>query len=326
MSLNNKTVFVAGGSGMAGHAIVKHILQNFPLANIKSTYYSQNAPINRNPMVEYIRVDLRSKKECINAVKDCQYAIMAAATTGGAAQSQREPWVQVNDNMIMNSQMLEAFYLGGVKRVLLIGSATCYQECGGRIKEEDLDLRKDPHNAHFGIGWVTRYLEKLGQFWHEKVGLEVVKVRAANIFGPYAQFNPKNSNFLPALIRKAVSKMDPFEVWGSSENTRDVIFADDFAAACVSLLANEEIRHDVFNVGSGIATSVGSVVETILQYSDFMPSKILYSESMPTNIKQRVLDCTKLRKYLTDLPNFSIEKGLQKTLKWWINNQDTWKK
>ncbi len=67
--------------------------------------------------------------------------------------------------------------------------------------------------------------------------MEIVLVRAANVFGPYARFDPSTSNFLPALIRKAVERLDPFPVWGSPDVVRDVIYSADFASDCVGLLA-----------------------------------------------------------------------------------------
>ena len=64
----------------------------------------------------------------------------------------------------MNTQMIEAFQLENIKRVIYIGSATLYQEFEGSIKEDELDLNKDPNQAYLGFGWVVRFIEKLCKF------------------------------------------------------------------------------------------------------------------------------------------------------------------
>jgi GDP-L-fucose synthase len=73
-------------------------------------------------------------------------------------------------------------------------------------------MNREPHRAYFGVGWAKRYVEKLCRFWYEKAGLEVIIARSSNIYGPFAKFDAEVSHFVPALLRKAVDKRDPFEV------------------------------------------------------------------------------------------------------------------
>lgn len=327
INLNNKKIFVAGASGMVGRALVNRLLKTYPKAKIHAICYSQNQlHFQENDNLKILRGDLRSLEDCRRMCAGCEFAIMAAAATGGAAQSTKAPWMLVNDNTIMNAQMLHAFHEEGIARVLQIGSATCYQPFEGSIREEELDWAKDPHEAHFGIGWVTRYLEKLAQFWHLKFGMQVVLVRAANVFGPFAQFDPQRSNFIPALIRKAVDKMDPFQVWGSPKVTRDVIYSEDFAKAGIALLSEDSIAFDVFNIGSGVATQVGEAVQQILSSAGHDPSSIDYIGEKPSNIKHRVLDCSKLKSVLKKEEAFSLANGIDETVSWWSNNKEIWRR
>jgi len=251
---------------------------------------------------------------------------MAAAYTGGAGLITSFPWEHLKENLIMNMEMLEAFYQEKIKRVVYIGSATVYQEFDGDIKEEELDLNKDPHPAYLGFGWGVRFMEKLCRFWHEKYGIEIVIARTANIFGPYARFDLKNSNFIPALIRKAVDKNDPFEVWGNPSVTRDVIYSEDFAKAIITMLNNDETKFDVFNIGSGVKTTVEDVVKLVLKYANHKPSEIKYVADKPVTIKFRALDCSKAKEILDWQPQYSLEEGIKKTTTWWIENKGWWLK
>jgi nucleoside-diphosphate-sugar epimerase len=213
-----------------------------------------------------------------------------------------------------------------VNRVLYIGSASLYQDSHKKIKEEDLDLNTDPPFSYLGIGWVVRYIEKLCEFWHRQTEMEVLIARAANIFGPYAKFNPLTSNFIPAIIRKAVNHDDPFEIWGSPDVTRDVIYSEDFARAITMMMDDDSITYDTFNIGSGIKTTVGDIVKWSLQYAGHHPSKIRYNTSKPTTIRYRELDCSKIQQKFGWKPQYSIEDGVRKTLEWWVKNKEWWKK
>lgn len=310
---------------MAGTSILKYLLCHCPTAKVCASYHITE-PIIKDQRVEYVRGDLRSLDDCRRMVRGCDCAIMAAAYAGGAGFTRRFPWRHMDENLVMNKQMLEAFHLEGIKRVVFIGSAVVYQEFAGKIKEDQLDLNKEPHGAYFGYAWGFRFLEKLCGFLNEKYGMEVVIVRSANIFGPYDKFNPEVSNFIPALIRKAVDKMDPFEVWGDPEVTRDVIYADDFAKAVVMMADNHKIKFDTFNLGSGVKTKVADVVQWVLKYAGHSPAQINYIQDRPTTIKFRALDCAKAKTVLGWQPEYSIEEGVRKTLQWWKDNKDRWKK
>ncbi|MDH3972676.1 MAG: NAD(P)-dependent oxidoreductase [Deltaproteobacteria bacterium] len=326
MYLDDKKVFLAGATGLAGTAIMQSILNNHPGARVRAAYYSNTAPFFEHERVEYVQGDLKSLDDCRRMAKGCDGAIMSAAFTAGSGILTSEPWKYVNENVIMNSRMLEAFHLEGVNRIIFISTASLYQEFDGQIKEDELDLNKDPHSAYYGVGWVNRYIEKICKFWHTNYAMEVIVARAANIFGPYARFDPKTSNFIPAIIRKAADKMDPFEVWGSSDVTRDVIYSDDFARAIMLMLDNDRIKFDIFNVGSGLRTTVGEVIQWALQYSGHSPSKIEYVSDRPTTINFRGLDCSKAKKALGWEPVMTVEEGVKKTTEWWIKNRSWWKK
>ncbi|MDP2990124.1 MAG: NAD-dependent epimerase/dehydratase family protein, partial [Kiritimatiellota bacterium] len=221
-------MFLAGVTGLAGHAIARRLLDGYPDLRLRACVH-RTRPYCESPRLEYVNGDLRLPDDCRRMLRGCDAAIMAAASGGGAAVLNSEPWRQVNDNLFMAASFLEACFLEKVRRVVLANSATLYQECAGHVREEQLDLNQDPHPAYFGVGWVTRCVEKLCAFWRNQGGMAIVIGRTSNIFGPYASFDPGRSNFIPALIRKAVDRMDPFEVWGSPDVVRDVLYVEDFA-------------------------------------------------------------------------------------------------
>jgi len=325
MAVANKKILLTGATGLAGSSIIKYILNNCPSTEIRAVYFS-TPPFIKNERVDYVHGDLTSQENCTKMVKGCDFAIMAAAYTGGAAFTRSSPWRHIQKNLLMNTQMLEAFQCNGIKRFIFIGSATLYQDFYGSITENGLNLNLEPNEAYQGFGWVVRFIEKLCRFCHDHFGMEAILIRSSNIFGPFAKFNPETSNFIPAIIRKAVDKMDPFQVWGEPDVTRDVIYSEDFARAVVMALDRDDIEFDIFNLGTGVKTTVEDVVEWSLKYSGHVPSKLVYDSKKPTTMKFKALDCSKIKKALDWEPVYSIENGIKKTIEWWQENRNWWKK
>lgn len=322
----NKRIFLAGATGMAGTGVLRCLLSTIPTCRIRAGCFQNPKPLPANDRVEWVAADLSEPADCLRAVSGCEAVIMTAARTGGAGMLTTEPWRQVNDNLIMNARLLEACVQAKVRRIILVGSATMYQECSDRIREEDLDLNQDPHVAYWGVGWVTRFIEKLCQFWHREAGIDILMARVSNIYGPYARFDPKTANFIPAIIRKAVDRMDPFEVWGSPAVVRDVIYVDDFARAVVFMLLCQDIRWDVFNIGSGHPVTVEDVVRCVLSHADYTPHSVVYREDKPSTIRSRVLDNAKIKARLGWEPLIGLTEGIMHTMDWWRDNRMEWSK
>jgi len=325
MDLNGKRIFLAGGTGLAGVGIIESLLEKCPDVQIRASYLLTK-PFLYDRRIDHVQADLRSLDDCRRMAAGCDFAVMAAAVTGGAMTIQAEPWQQVTDNMIMDVRILQACHLERVRRVVFVSTGSVYQELEGFVREDELDWNRDPPSAYCGAGWGKRYVEKLCRFWYEKVGLEVMIARAANLYGPFSKFEPAVSHFIPALIRKAVDRMDPFEVWGDPGVTRDVIFTEDFGRAIVRMLEREDLKFDTFNVGSGIRTTVGEVVECALKVAGHRPGKIEYHSGGPTTIRFRALDCSRARAVLDWEPRYSLEEGIRRTTGWWIENRSWWTK
>lgn len=323
-SLDGKRIFVAGATGLAGSGVIRILLANTSNVKIVASRRSANGAVYDDPRLEYVDVDLLDKADCLRASKGCDFAVMAAANTGGAAASRDNPQAQVTDNVIMDAQMLDALYENGVTRIVYVSTASAYQPFDGFIQEHELDWNIDPHDAHLGVGWAKRYGEKACWFWHKKTGIEFAVLRLANVFGPFARFEPAVSNFVAAITRKAVEGMDPFEVWGSPDVTRDIIYADDFGRAVEAALRVPDLGYEVFNIGSGVKTTVGDVVGWTIDAACTNPTEIRFGTSAPETLTSRGLDISKAREKLGWNPEIGAHDGVRRTVEWWKNNKDTW--
>lgn len=322
---SGKRVLVTGGAGMTGTAITQQLLSASPTVQVRATWNHARPDFN-DQRLEWVQADLTSRDACRAAVSGVDAAILAAAVTGGALALTERPEKQVTDNLVIDALLLESLAVAGVLRCVFFSTASLYQPLSGMLREEQLDRNEPPHPAHRGVGFVKRASEQLCQFWHERAGLACGILRAANIYGPRSAFDPARSNFIPALIRKAAERLDPFEVWGSADVVRDVIFVSDAASAAVRLLAAPGLGWETFNLGTGVPCTVGDVVRAALGAACHNPSSVVYSSSQPMTVKSRVLDCGGLEKRLGWKPAVTLEQGVLETFQWWQQNKDSWVK
>ncbi|BCS87511.1 NAD-dependent epimerase/dehydratase family protein [Pseudodesulfovibrio sediminis] len=317
-------LLVAGATGVAGSAFMSLVHEAMPDTVVRGTYLT-NPPEATGPNTEYVKADLTDREGCLMAARGCDAAVLLAAVTGGAKSTMDAPYRQTTNNLVMDALLLQALYEQGVKKVIYVSTATIYQEFDGAIHEDDLDLNLDPHGTYFGVGWAKRSAEKLCQFWRDVMGMDIKVLRAANIYGPRAAFDPDRSNFIPALIRKAVDKMDPFEVWGSPHVTRDVIYASDFARGVLAVL-NAKTDEQTFNIASGETVTVGEVVDFALKAAGHKPGEVKYIGDAPQTIQHRRLDISRIQAETGWKPCVTPEEGIRKTSEWWNANKKTWKK
>ncbi|MBI5367741.1 MAG: NAD(P)-dependent oxidoreductase [Planctomycetes bacterium] len=317
------TLFVAGATGMAGSSVVRAALAAWPALRVRGAW-CRTAPFYQHERLAWVQADLTRREEVRPALAGCDWAVLTAANTGGAGEAAAAPERQLTDNLVMDALLLEACRAAGVRRAVYVSSATVYPPFAGAIAEDALDWNAEPHPAYAGVAWAKRAAEKLCAFWHGAGRMPIVILRAANLYGPYMKFDPARSNFIPALIRKAVDGLDPFEVWGRPEVTRDVLHADDFARAVLLGLARTDLAFDTFNLGSGERTTVGEVVEWVTRFSGHRPREIVYREDRPTSIAFRALACDKIRRTLGWTPEIPAQEGVRRCVEWWKENRGWW--
>ena len=280
-------ILLTGGTGMVGQATLSRLLSDFPDVNVRVPYRSRIGSFADDHRVEYVQADLRDRDQCFAVAEGCATAIMAAAVTGGAGAAMSEPWRQVTDNSMIDILLLDALYKQGVGKLVYVGTATVYQDGDGPFAEDDLDMNIDPPAAQFGVGWSKRYTEKLLRFWSDWAGLRIHILRLTNVFGPFARFDPAVSNVIPALIRRATEGDVPFEVWGSPDVVRNVIYADDVADAVIRAFQDDKTRFDILNIGHTRSVSVGEIARMILVAAGRENEAPVFADNRPTTARSR---------------------------------------
>jgi GDP-L-fucose synthase len=310
-----KKVLVAGAAGFVGTHLVNKL--SALGADVRGSLYKK-APQRNLPSVEYMRLDLTQKQDCIKAVKGVDYVFMAAANSSGAAVMDKTPLAHLTPNLIMNALMLEASYEQGVKKFCFISSNTVYPLTDFAVTEQDVNF--DYFEKYFIVGWMKRFSEIMCEMYAKKIRVPMacVIIRPGNLYGPYDKFTWAESKVVASLIRRSVERHDPFEVWGDGQDIKDFLYIDDFIEGLVLVFEGSN-SFETFNLASGQPVTIEQILNKILRVSDYEDANVVFNKSMPTMIPKRLIDVGLVKSRFNWEPTVSLLNGLQRTVNWYAS-------
>ncbi|CAN7385153.1 NAD-dependent epimerase/dehydratase family protein [Bradyrhizobium sp. LjRoot220] len=302
---------VTGGAGFIGTHLAKALLNQGGRVRLA---LHQRAPIISDASVETVSGDLTDPAQCLRAMQGVQLVFHAAGAVSGAGGSPEDAMAGIVKNLNLTAQVLHAAWAAKVERILIFSSSTVYPESDHPIREDELS-EQAPHPAYLGYGRMRRYFEHLAEFVASRSTVKVALVRPTAVYGPHDDFEPGSSHVIPALVRRAVEKSNPFEVWGSGNEMRDFLHVEDFARGCLLAIEKHAVC-DPVNIGYGTAISIREVVETILRAAGHQVTP-RFDPSKPTTIPVRTVDTSKARRLLGFEPQIPIETGLSDLVRWY---------
>ena len=310
MFYKGKKVLVTGAGGLVGTQVAKLLLEQG--ATVRGTYRNREVPSWFGDL-ETMKCNFMNLDDVKKAVDGMDIVFVCSANTSGAGVMAHDPLQHITPNIIMNSTLMEESYRAGVERFFFVSSATTYPPADYPIKEEEV-FSGEPYKTYFGVGWMKRYTEILGQFYQRNNLMNIATVRPANIYGVQGEFSDETGHVLPALIRRALEKQDPYVVWGNPDVVRDFTHSKDMARACLDVTEKYAVC-DPINIASGNLVTIGESVDLILKYANHNVEP-QYDESKPVTIQYRALDTTKAKEVIGYKPSISFEDGLQETVEW----------
>ena len=309
----DKRVLVAGGTGFVGREFVEQLLA--ANAKVRVSRHRRPGHLSSNT-VEYVDGDLADETFCRQACNGMDVVIHAAGAVSAAGVTVGAgPMAPITTNLILTSRLLQAAWEEKVGQFLLFSSSTGYPVAEHAVKEEEF-WEGPTHASYFGYGWMRRYFERMAEFVSERSETRVTIVRPTATYGRHDDFDPRTSHVLPALIRRAVAKENPFVVWGRADVVRDFLHISDLVRG--SLLALEHLPDcEPVNIGSGRPITIGEIVEATLAAAGHNDADIVYDESKPTTIPFRLADTSKAKERLGFAPECDLVAGLQDTVDWY---------
>lgn len=305
-------VAVTGGTGLNGSYIVKALVD----AGAKVRAITHKRPANEFTKLadEVLQADLMDARQASDAVRGAEIVMHAAGITGGAPLAISEPGAMVAPNAVINSQVIHACAKEKVSRLGFISSIVVYPPTDKPMKEEQA-WSGEPYPLYAGLAWVKRFSEKLCKFYQDNSGLKVAIIRPSGAYGRFDNFDENTSHVLPAIIKRALSEVDPLKVWGDGLDVRDFVHASDIAKGLL-LAVEKDADSDPINIASGEPCTTKQLAETIL---DVIHSKarLEFDASKPTALRERRVDISKAKRLLGYDPSVSLRDGIADTINWY---------
>lgn len=312
MFFSGKKVLVTGGAGFVGTHFVKALLD----ADARLRVPIHERPmIVSDPRIELVQGDLSRIDDCRRVCSGIDYVIHAAGAVAAAGVTATNPMSAITTNLVLTTQMLQAAWESNVKRFLVFGSSTGYPVTAHPVAEDEM-WNGPTHPSYFGYGWMRRYLERISEFAASKTDIGIALIRPTAVYGRHDNFDPRTSHVIPALIRRAVAREDPFEVWGTGNEVRDFLHVDDLVRGSLLVLEKHAVC-DPVNIGYGRTVTIAQVLAAILRAAGHEKAAVKFDATKPTAIPVRTVNTEKAKRLLGFEPAISLEDGLADTVEWY---------
>ena len=307
MELTSK-IYVAGHRGLVGSAIVRKLEEQ-----------GYNNLVYRTSK----ELDLKDKNQVDTFFEQekPEFVFLAAAKVGGIVANNDYPADFIRDNLLIQTNVIDASYRNGVKKLLFLGSTCIYPKFAPQPMNEDSLLTGilEPTNEPYAVAKIAGI--KMCESYNRQYGTNYISVMPTNLYGPQDNFDLESSHVLPALIRKfheaKVNNYTSVEVWGTGSPKREFLFSDDLADAVVYLMDTYNGNQFV-NVGVGKDISIKELAEKVKQVVGFQ-GEIEFNTSKPDGTPRKLVDVSKLTE-LGWRASTSLDEGLAKAYDWFLNN------
>lgn len=302
----DKKILVTGGRGFLGSHLVKLIDKKSP----KKIFIPDSK-----------KDDLRIRENCQKVVKNIDVVIHLAGNVGGIGYNLENPGSLFFDNTIMGIQLMEEARKAGVKKFVAIGTICAYPKFTPVPFREEYLWQGYPEETNAPYGLAKKMLLVQAQAYRKQYDFNAIYLLPVNLYGPNDNFNPEISHVIPALIKKFVeakrNNSESIEVWGTGTPTREFLYVED-AAFGIMLATEKYNKSDPVNLGSGHEISIKALVKLISKFVGFKGS-IIYNRNKPDGQPRRLLNIEKAKKEFGFKSKTQFEIGLNKTIKWYLN-------
>jgi GDP-L-fucose synthase len=300
-----RRVFVAGHRGLVGSALVRRLQRETDVELITRT----RAELDLTHQSDVQAFFERERPEQV---------YLAAARVGGILANDSRPAEFLHENLVIQSNVIDAAYRSGVKKLLFLGSSCIYPKHAPQPMREDCLLTGalEPTNEWYAIAKIAGL--KMCQAYRKQYGFDAICAMPTNLYGPGDNFDLVSSHVLPALIRKfheaSHAAALEVEIWGSGQPRREFLHVDDLADACVFLMQRYSDASPV-NVGWGTDVSIAELAQLIAQAAGFAGG-LRFNTTRPDGTPRKLLDVSRLTA-LGWSPTIGLDAGVASTLQWY---------
>jgi GDP-L-fucose synthase len=260
-------------------------------------------------------VSLLLNKEPYDGVIHC------AAKVGGVLGNTKSPADYFYDNISINTNVIDEARLSGVKKLVFFSSTCVFPDKVEYPLTPDKIHLGPPHNSNYAYAYAKRMGQVQIQSYRKQYGVNYFSVIPCNIYGPGDFYNLEEGHVIPSLIHKmflAHRNNEDFIVWGSGAPLREFIFSEDVARITMELYRKYNGEDPVI-LSTSEEISIKDVVHTIAKIFGFK-GNIKFDTTKPEGQFRKPSDNSILKSILPDFQFTPFEKGLEKSVNWFIEN------
>ena len=308
---SNSKIFVAGHNGLVGSAII---------SNLEKKNYNNINWISKD------NCDLRNKARVDAYFEQAkpEYVFLAAAKVGGILANRDYPAEFIYDNLMIQTNIIDAAYRNGVKKLVFLGSSCIYPKMAKQPITEDelLAGHLETSNDAYAIAKIAGI--RMCRAYRQQYGFNSISLMPTNLYGPNDNFDHNSSHVLPALISKFHGSLEKskhwvVKLWGDGSPKREFLHVDDLAEACYTCMQDYDGEEHI-NVGTGKDVTIKELAETIVDVVGYK-NDYEWDISKPNGTPRKVLNVDKT-KSLGWEPKISLREGIESTYKWFKENVD----
>lgn len=321
MDINGASILVTGGAGLIGSSTIDLLLARHAprriviLDNLVRGSLANLEQALPDPRVTLLRGDIRDAQTVRQATKGMDAVLHLAALRITACAADTREAMQVMCDGSFN--VIEAAREAGVKKVVAASSASVYGLADAFPTRED----HHPYNNRTWYGASKVMLEGLLRSYRTMYGLPYVALRYFNVYGPRMDLHGKYTEVLIRWMERIDAGLPPL-ILGDGRQTMDFIYIDDVARANVLALSSD-VDDEVFNVASGVETSLNDLAAALL---DVMGSTLQpeYGPERAVNpVPRRLAATEKAQRLLGFKSHTGLEQGLAQLVDWWHLNKSS---
>ena len=330
-----KNVLVTGGCGFIGSNFVKYLISlkcYFPIILDKLTYAGSKENINQigEESFDLVEADICDEQLLLNLFKKYKFdGVFHFAAESHVDRSIDAPREFIDTNIIGTFNLLQASRINISKnknnfKFIHVSTDEVYGDLGpnGYFDEESPYRPNSPYSASKAAS------DHLSRSWGKTFNLPVIITNCSNNYGAN-QFPEK---LIPLIIINCID-WKQLPVYGNGENIRDWLFVEDHCIALETIFSKGKVG-ETYNIGGSNEIKNIDIVKIICDIMDELkPSKngsyrdlITFVDDRPGHDKRYAVDSTKLQNTLKWQPRESFQSGIKKTIEWYLNNEDWWRK
>jgi GDP-L-fucose synthase len=313
-------IFIAGHRGLVGSAIHRE-LTRLGYTNLSTRTRGEL------DLLDSVKVSAFFAK---NRPK---HVVLAAAKVGGILANSTYPADFIRDNLIIQTNIIEASRINQVDRLLFLGSSCIYPKLAPQPMPESCLLTGplEPTNRSYALSKIAGI--EMCWSYNRQYGTKYLAAMPTNLYGPGDNFDLNHSHVLPALIRKTAEAIrngaTELVVWGTGTPRRELLYSDDVAQACVFLMNLDEERYNsllvedappLINIGTGEDITIRELAETVARVLGFK-GKLVFDSTKPDGTPRKLMDVTILHQ-LGWHHSVDLEHGIRLT--WNAVNNPLW--